>query len=77
MAEGVRLRFGSSIGIASSGVAGPDGGSEEKPVGTIWIGYSDARGSFGKKLLLTKDRLLNIQMTKNFLLNWVRTKLVE
>ncbi len=37
MAEGVRQKLRSDYAIATSGVAGPDGGSEEKPVGTVWV----------------------------------------
>jgi len=37
MAEGVRARFGASVGMATTGVAGPDGGTPEKPVGTVWF----------------------------------------
>jgi nicotinamide-nucleotide amidase len=37
MATGVRLRFNSSIGIGITGIAGPDGGTPEKPVGTVWV----------------------------------------
>jgi nicotinamide-nucleotide amidase len=49
MAEGIRLTAGTSIGISTTGVAGPTGGSEEKPVGLVYVGYADAKESFALK----------------------------
>ena len=43
MAEGVRAFSGSDVGIGITGIAGPDGGTEEKPVGTVYIGLSDGQ----------------------------------
>jgi nicotinamide-nucleotide amidase len=41
MARNVRIRFNADYGISITGIAGPDGGSEEKPVGMVWIAISD------------------------------------
>jgi nicotinamide-nucleotide amidase len=45
MANGVLNLSGADIGVAVSGVAGPDGGSDEKPVGTVWIAWAVRHGS--------------------------------
>lgn len=51
MAAGVRERLGASLGLATSGIAGPAGGTPEKPVGTICIGVADERGMTTHRLV--------------------------
>jgi nicotinamide-nucleotide amidase len=75
MAKGIRKRFGTDIGISSSGIAGPTGGTEEKPVGTIWIGYSDKNQTFAKKLMLGNDRDINVKLTCIAVFNMIRQTL--
>ncbi len=77
MAEGVRKTLGTKIGIATTGVAGTGGGTDEKPVGTIWIAYSDENETVAKTYQLTKNRNLNIQLTTNAVLNLLRKKLIK
>ena len=73
MAEGVRALFNADYGLASSGIAGPDGGTADKPVGTVWIGCAGPEGVETRKLQLTQDRMLNIQLTGVAVLNLFRT----
>lgn len=72
MAEGVRLKFGTTVGLSTTGIAGPDGGTADKPVGTVWIGYSDGKNTFAKQMNFTKDRVINIQFTALAALNQFR-----
>ena len=53
MAEGVREASGADYGLSVTGVAGPDGGTEEKFVGLVWLGFADAEGSFAERLDLS------------------------
>lgn len=56
MANGVRMLMHADFAIATSGIAGPDGGSEEKPVGTVWIGWATPEGTFAECYHLGKLR---------------------
>ena len=56
MAEGVRNRFGTGYGIATTGVAGPSGGSDGVPVGTVWVAVASPTGTNAKKMFYTGRR---------------------
>ncbi|QNF31946.1 competence/damage-inducible protein A [Adhaeribacter swui] len=77
MAQNVRQLLKTDIGIATSGIAGPIGGTPEKPVGTIWIAYTDAHQTVAKKLNFNRTRELNMEFTTMNVLNLVRQSLPE
>ena len=68
MADGVRRICGSDIGISTTGIAGPDGGTEEKPVGTVYVGFSfkDTILAFNLKLdpTLSRDEIRTLTVQK-------------
>ncbi len=77
MAELVRKKFNTSIGVATSGVAGPGGATSEKPVGTVWIAFADGTQTITRKLQLSKDRMINIRMASIGVLNLIRLSLLK
>lgn len=67
----------SDVGISISGIAGPDGGTSDKPVGTIWVAVGSATQVRTFELHLFKDRTKNIQFSSTFALNQLRLFLDE
>ncbi|MCT4624214.1 MAG: CinA family nicotinamide mononucleotide deamidase-related protein, partial [Schleiferiaceae bacterium] len=76
MAEGVKNAIGTHYAIATSGIAGPDGGTEEKPVGTIWIAVSGPKGTKAQKFSFGNNRIRNIKKTTFMGMNMLRELLL-
>lgn len=72
MTEGVKKKMGTDLGLAVTGIAGPGGGSEEKPVGTVFIGFSTDREIFSGKYLFWGTRKQIKMNTAMMALDWVR-----
>lgn len=77
MAQGVRQRAGTDYGIAVTGIAGPDGGSEEKPVGTVFIGYADKMITKSLRLTLPGDRYLVRWRSSQAALDYLRRQIMK
>jgi nicotinamide-nucleotide amidase len=75
MAEGLRARTGADYAISDSGVAGPEGGTPAKPVGTVCMALADVAGTISSREIVTGDRQHIRERTVNFLLNMLRLRL--
>ena len=63
MAEGVRSRYRSSVSCSTTGIAGPGGGTPDKPVGLVWIGIATPTGTHARRYHFSGDRLSVRQQT--------------
>ncbi len=75
MAEGVRKNLGADIGVSTTGIAGPGGGTPEKPVGLIYVGFASAERSFARKFSFIYNRQNNKRHSSQVALNIVRLEL--
>lgn len=76
MATGVRRLYGSDYALATTGIAGPDGGSDEKPVGTVWIALSTPDRTVARKFVFGKLREQNIERAAATAVNLLRLTLL-
>jgi nicotinamide-nucleotide amidase len=79
MAEGVRNRLGADLGLSTTGVAGPSGGSPDKPVGLVYLGLATSRDTQTRRLDIGSDQPRDIiqRRSSKAALNWVRLTLLE
>ena len=79
MAEGVRNRLGADLGLSTTGVAGPSGGTPEKPVGLVYLGLATSKGTQTRRLDIGSDQPRDIiqRRSSKAALNWVRLTLLE
>ncbi|MHA8079981.1 competence/damage-inducible protein A [Aquirufa regiilacus] len=77
MAEGARKQLDTTYALATSGIAGPDGGTEEKPVGTIWIALAHPNGVITRKLTQGGTRIQNIHLSSLTAINLLRRYLLN
>jgi nicotinamide-nucleotide amidase len=76
MAEGARERFGADFGVATTGISGPEGGTEAKPVGAVHVALAGPEGTHCDYFVFPLDRTRHRQLTAQIGLDWVRRALL-
>lgn len=77
MAKNVMLKFKTTYGIATSGIAGPTGGTDDKPIGTIWIAIANENKVYSEKFVFGNDRERNIVRSANTALSLLKNFINE
>jgi nicotinamide-nucleotide amidase len=77
MATGMRAYGGADHAISVTGIAGPDGGTDEKPVGTVFIGYAGVAGVRSMKIVLPGDRYLIRWRASSAALDYLRRQMLK
>jgi nicotinamide-nucleotide amidase len=77
MAAGIKEKASADYGVAVTGIAGPDGGTEEKPVGTVFIAVASAKGVVSKKFMMARDREINRNRSVYAALEMLRRVILE
>lgn len=77
MAKNVAEKFSADIGVSTTGIAGPGGGTQEKPVGTVWMGFWIQGKHYALHTIFTDDRLINKKRTVMVVLETLRRELLN
>ena len=77
MADGMRRRAKTDYAISVTGIAGPDGGSDEKPVGTVYVGYADEKGAKFLHMMIPGDRYLVRWRSSQAALDYLRRQILK
>ncbi len=75
MAKAIRIKYNTDYSISASGIAGPSGGTKDKPVGTVWIAIATPEKVYSQKFQFGNHRERNIQKTADAALNMLRKEL--